>query len=311
MNLAIRDIRHSMGRFVFTTIGVGMLLMVVMGMGGIYRGLVDDALVVSRSMGADLWVVQRDTRGPFAEISRVPRNVVDRVAAVSGVKDAREFVYHTIQREHRGKSIRIAVLGLGWPIDKGENLPLVAGRPLAQNHFEMIADLELGLELGEKIKLGKDVYTVVGLTRGMVSAGGDGIGCFSSRDAQAIQFDQPGESTRLERQARRARCRPRPGPHAALVIGARVGPIPCDRRPGARRRQRRSCETRSGYRCECREPRAERVERHHRLYQRTAGRSTSEGQRRSRPTTDSPLPRTADHHLCSDHGLDHLHAHPR
>ncbi len=206
MNLAIRDIRHSFGRFVLTTIGVGMLLMVVLGMGGIYRGLVDDALVVSRSMQADLWVVQRDTRGPFAEISRIPRNVVDRVTAVSGVKDAREFVYHTIQREHHGHPLRIAVLGLGWPTDKGESLPLIAGRPLAQNHFEMIADLELGLELGEELKLGKDVYKVVGLTRGMVSAGGDGIGCFSSRDAQAIQFDQPGESTRLERQARRARA---------------------------------------------------------------------------------------------------------
>ena len=39
MNLAARDIRHNLGRFVLTTIGVGMLLMVVMGMGGIYRGL--------------------------------------------------------------------------------------------------------------------------------------------------------------------------------------------------------------------------------------------------------------------------------
>ena len=33
MNLAVRDIRHSLGRFGLTTIGVGMLLMVVMGMG--------------------------------------------------------------------------------------------------------------------------------------------------------------------------------------------------------------------------------------------------------------------------------------
>jgi len=206
MNLAIRDIRHSLGRFILTTIGVGMLLMVVMGMGGIYRGLVDDALVVSRSMGADLWVVQRDTRGPFAEVSRLPRSVVDRVTAVPGVKNAREFVYHTIQREYRGKPLRMAVLGLGWPTDKGERLPLVAGRVLAQNHFEMIADLELGLALGERLTLGKDTYTVVGLTLGMVSAGGDGIACFSSRDAQAIQFDQPGEATRLERQARRARA---------------------------------------------------------------------------------------------------------
>lgn len=206
MNLAVRDIRHSMGRFILTTIGVGMLLMVVMGMGGIYRGLVDDALVVTRGVGADLWVVQRDTRGPFAEVSRLPRSVVDRVAAVPGVTAAREFVYHTIQRERLGKPLRIAVLGLGWPTDKGEGLPLVAGRPLAQNHFEMLADESLGMALGERLRLGKETYTVVGLTRAMISSGGDGIACFTSRDAQAIQFDEPGESVRLERQARRARA---------------------------------------------------------------------------------------------------------
>lgn len=206
MNLAVRDIRHSLGRFVITTIGVGMLLMVVMGMGGIYRGLVDDALVVPRSVRADLWVVQRSTRGPFAEVSRLPRNLVDRVAAVPGVTDAREFVFHTIQRDHEGQPLRMGVLGLSWPTDKGEDLPLVAGRPLAQNHYEMIADATLGLALGERLRLGKETYTVVGLTSGMVSQGGDGLACFTSRDAQAIQFDEPGESARLERQARRARA---------------------------------------------------------------------------------------------------------
>ena len=206
MNLAVRDIRHSLGRFVLTTIGVGMLLMTVMGMGGIYRGLVDDALIVIRGVGADLWVVQRDTRGPFSEVSRLPRSVVDRVAAVPGVIDAREFVYHTIQREHANRPLRMGVLGLGWPSDKGEGLPLIAGRPLSQNHFEMIADQSLGLPLGERLRLGKETYTVVGLTRGMVSSGGDGIGCFTSRDAQAIQFDVPGEAIRLERRARRDRA---------------------------------------------------------------------------------------------------------
>lgn len=206
MNLAVRDIRHSFGRFTLTTIGVGMLLMVVMGMGGIYRGLVDDALVVTRGVGADLWVVQRDTRGPFAEVSRLPRSLVDRVATVPGVRDAREFVFHTIQREHHGKPLRMGVLGLGWPTDRGQGLPLIAGRPLAQNHFEMIADESLGLALGEHVRLGKDTYTVVGMTRWLVASGGDGIACFTSRDAQAIQFDEPGESVRLERQARRDRA---------------------------------------------------------------------------------------------------------
>jgi putative ABC transport system permease protein len=83
MNLPIRDIRHSLGRFVFTAIGIGMLLMIVMGMGGIYRGIVEDATLLVDSIGADLWVVQHGTRGPFAAVSRVPENLADRVASVA------------------------------------------------------------------------------------------------------------------------------------------------------------------------------------------------------------------------------------
>jgi putative ABC transport system permease protein len=205
MNLAAKDIRHNFGRFALTTIGIGLLLMIVMGMGGIYRGLIREATLLMDNIGADLWVVQGNTRGPFAEISRVPANLEDRARAVPGVASARRFVSHTIQREHRGKPLRIVVQGLAWPEDRGHWIPLVAGRPLRQAHYEMIADRSLRLELGEKIQLGKNVYEVVGLTSGMVGSGGDGLGFFTVSDAQAIQFDVPGEAMRLERQARRAR----------------------------------------------------------------------------------------------------------
>lgn len=205
MNLASRDIRHNLGRFALTSIGIGMLLMTVMGMGGIYRGIVEDATLLINRVGTDLWIVQRNTRGPFAEVSRVPPNLVHRALAVPGVQSAREFVYHTIQRERGGKPLRIAVLGLSWPSDKGEWLPLIAGRPLAQNHFEMIADESLGLSLGEGLKIGKEKYTVVGLTKSMISSSGDGLAFFTVNDAQAIQFDVPGEAVRLERASRQAR----------------------------------------------------------------------------------------------------------
>ena len=85
MNLAAKDIQHNLGRFALTVFGIGMMLMIVMGMGGIYRGLVEDATLLVERIGADLWVVQRDTRGPFAEVSRVPKTLVYRVLAVPGV----------------------------------------------------------------------------------------------------------------------------------------------------------------------------------------------------------------------------------
>ena len=205
MNLAVRDIRHNAGRFAFTSVGIGLLLMIVMGMGGIYRGLIHEATLLVDRVGADLWIVQGSTRGPFAEVSRIPANLEDRVRAVPGVAEARRFVSHTIQREHNGRPLRMVVQGLSWPEDRGDWVPLVAGRPLRQAHYEMIADQSLKLPLGSRIRLGKDTYEVVGITRGMVGSGGDGLTFFTVGDAMAIQFDQPGEAVRLERAARRAR----------------------------------------------------------------------------------------------------------
>ena len=226
MNLALKDIRHHFARFVLTTIGIGLLLMIVMGMGGIYRGLIREATLLIDSIGADLWVVQGGTRGPFAEVSRVPANLEDRALAVPGVAQARRFVSHTIQREYRGRPLRFVVQGLAWPGDRGDWIPVVAGRPLRQAHFEMVADRSLGLPLGEKLRLGREVYEVVGLTQGMVGSGGDGLAFFTVGDAQAIQFDVPAEATRLERAARRARTEALDlGKTQPLLLERSTGPV--------------------------------------------------------------------------------------
>lgn len=206
MNLAAQDIRHNAGRFMLTALGIGLLLMLVLGMSGIYQGLVFEATQLVDEIGADMWVVQKHTRGPFAEVSRVPANLKYRLLAVPGVQSAHGFVSHTLQRELRGQPLRMFVQGLDWPEDDGRWLPLVQGRPLGQAHYEMIADHVLGLELGEGIVLGKDVYKVVGITKGMASSAGDGTVFFTVPDARAIQFDLPGESLRLERAARRNRA---------------------------------------------------------------------------------------------------------
>jgi putative ABC transport system permease protein len=61
MNLAIRDVRHNLGRFLLTAVGLGLLLMIVMGMGGIYLGIVADATLLVDALDADFWIVQRST----------------------------------------------------------------------------------------------------------------------------------------------------------------------------------------------------------------------------------------------------------
>lgn len=202
MNLARKDIGHNLGAFVLTTFGISLLLMLVMGMGGIYRGLVEEATLLIDRIGADLWVVQKDTRGPFAEVSRLPRNLEDRLLAVRGVKSAQAFVSHSIQREYQGKPLRLTIQGLAWPMDRGEWLPLIAGRNFSQGHYEMVADRSSGLSIGDEIPLGKDKYTVVGMTAQMSSSSGDPMAFMTIADAQKVQFDFAGEAIRLEREAR-------------------------------------------------------------------------------------------------------------
>ena len=199
MNLAIRDVRRHPVRFLGTAAGLGLLLSVVVAMQGIYAGLVDDATILTRAMGADLWIVQRETRGPFAEASRLDPSMEARAAAVPGVRSARPYTYQLIQREHRGAVMRIALVGLGWPDDPGRALPLVRGRPLAQPHGEMIVDTSLGLAIGEAIVLADETYRVVGLTKNALTSGGDSVAFMTVADTQLVALDQPPEATVLER----------------------------------------------------------------------------------------------------------------
>ena len=49
MNLALKDIRHGLFRFVLTCLGLGLLMTVVLAMIGIYNGLVSDALAAVKA----------------------------------------------------------------------------------------------------------------------------------------------------------------------------------------------------------------------------------------------------------------------
>lgn len=200
MNLALRDVRRHLARFVGTAAGLGLLLSVVVAMQGIYAGMVDDATILTRAMRADLWLVQRETRGPFAEGSRLDPSVEARAAAVPGVRSARPYTYQLIQRERGANVLRIALVGLGWPEDRGRTLPIVRGRRLEQPHGELIVDASLGLGLGESLMLAGEAYEVVGLTKNALTSGGDSVAFLTVADAQLVTYDQPAEAVLLERE---------------------------------------------------------------------------------------------------------------
>lgn len=187
INLASRDILHGWGKFVFTGVGLGLLIGVTLTMAGVYRGMVDDARVLIENAGADLWVVQQDTLGPYAEPSSVRDDVARDLLGMPGIREAGNVTYLTMQMSHAGKDIRVMVVGFE-PGKPGAPGYLVAGRPVTRAHYEAVADIKTGLTLGDRVSIRRHEYVVVGLTRRMVSSSGDPMIFIPLKDAQEAQF---------------------------------------------------------------------------------------------------------------------------
>jgi putative ABC transport system permease protein len=198
INLAGRDILHSWQKFVLTGIGLGLLIGVTLTMAGVYRGMVDDAKALLSNSGADVWVVQKNTQGPYAEPSTIKDDVVRSLLGMPGVMRAANVTYFTMQVNHGGNDKRAMVVGMesGQP---GEPSHLVAGRYLTRSHYEAIADVKTGFSIGDRIGIRRHEYTVVGLTQRMVSSGGDPMVFIAIKDAQDAQFLKDNDAILSER----------------------------------------------------------------------------------------------------------------
>ncbi|MCL1487469.1 MAG: hypothetical protein MH186_05915 [Marinobacter sp.] len=85
---------------------------------------------------------------------------------------AANVTYLTMQVQKGDSDVRTMVVGIapgelgitpGWPPY------LVAGRQITRGHYEAVADIASGFKLGERLAIRRNFYTVVGLTRRMVS----------------------------------------------------------------------------------------------------------------------------------------------
>jgi putative ABC transport system permease protein len=197
VNLALRDLWHNFSRFLLTCVGLGLLLGVVLSMIGIYRGVVVEGATMARAAGADLWVVESGTRGPFAESSRIPGDTREAVARLHGVQSAGSVTYQSVEASPAGRKVRLYVVGfeLGRP---GGPLAIVAGRGIARSHYEMVVDRRAGWAIGERVRLGRNMFTVVGLTEDLVGSGGDPAAFITLLDSQELQFELAPPAARRE-----------------------------------------------------------------------------------------------------------------
>lgn len=190
MDLAIKDVQRHLGKFFATILGVGLLMAIVLVMNGIFQGNTADGVWLIDNTATDLWVVEYRRGGPFNEQSRIPEDAWKSVAAMPGVAKASPFITYAVQREVSGREQHFTIIGYDVFDGLGGAGRIVAGHPIAQAHYEAVADRKLGLMLGERVRLGLHDYTVVGLTQGAVDSGGNPLLYLSLADAQEVLYQQ-------------------------------------------------------------------------------------------------------------------------
>jgi putative ABC transport system permease protein len=201
INLAKEDVKYTLGKFLVTAMGVGMLLGIVLIMMGVYRGMIVDAEVLLGDINADLWVVQEDTLGPFAESSRIHEDLKYTLKAIPGIDKSEAITFQNIQLPAKDKKVR--VLAVGYDV-YGSISPLnperlIAGRGLKTDHYEIVVNDNTGFALHDTMQLGRNIYTVVGITHGSVSSGGDPLVYISLKDAQELQFSYSNKEIQNDR----------------------------------------------------------------------------------------------------------------
>ncbi|SMC33663.1 ABC transporter permease [Sporomusa malonica] len=193
ISLAIRDIRYSWWRYSLTGTILGLLIAATITLFGIYRGMVADATSLPATSGADIWVVQENTVGPYADSSSLYADEYRGLAGFPGVAEVANVLYFSLQVERGTDDVRVMVAGyqdgkLGQPAN------IITGRPIVQSKYEAVADVKSGFKLGDKIKIRRNDYTVVGLTERMVSTAGDPVVFIRLKDAQEVQFKKDNTS---------------------------------------------------------------------------------------------------------------------
>lgn len=218
MNLAQRDIRSNLTRFLLTSLGVGLTLLAAISMTGLYRGIVADALAIINDSRAELWIVQADTEGPFAEASSIDRRVLARTLSLSGVSTARQFTLQSRRFIIGSKVVRGSLIGLDYPTDRGEWIPLVAGRSLHAGRGEAIAEESSGLQVGDDILIDGTSCVVVGLARGYLDSSGNPIIAVSINDSLEVATHRPSEAVERARSAGRPVPDARGASIAAIMV---------------------------------------------------------------------------------------------
>jgi len=190
---------YRKARVALTTAGIAMLTMLILLMGGMMNALKIQARQYVESTGADIWVYNEGSGGPFIGFSMLNPEYLTPLGEMEGLDGSvplAPLVFAWAKPTIRGKEEKVIVVGcklgqLGCPskIVKGRLFRAGEGEN-AMPPAEVVVDEFTGLKVGDKIQFGGRQLEVVGLTKGQLFVFDTPILFMELRTAQDVALFQ-------------------------------------------------------------------------------------------------------------------------
>ncbi|KZS65680.1 ABC transporter permease [Mycobacterium pseudokansasii] len=167
MIVAVKNLVAERARLVFSVLGVGIAVLLVLVISGIFVGTTNQvATYIDHSRGA-VWVVQPGVSQMFKAVSWLPADGRDRLPTVPGVQSADPILGQPSDFVHNGTQTAYFVVGYDTRTGVGGPWSLAQGRNVARSG-EVVLDRVLasknGIRLGDKVRIVDEDFTVVGLS---------------------------------------------------------------------------------------------------------------------------------------------------
>ena len=194
VGVARRNLLADRRRLVAGVLGVGLALMLVLLLDGLFQGMQKQASAYPDAVGADLYVVQRGVKDFLGETSTIPRATVTTVRSTPGVNWADPVRGQFVVFDLHEKKVAAYVVGY-VPGRHGGPWALSSGRT-PQRADEVVVDRALarrhGLDIDDELVVGGRKFRIVGLAK--ASAVMTGF-VFMSHDATDALFRAPGTTS--------------------------------------------------------------------------------------------------------------------
>lgn len=167
ISIARKNLFAEKVKFIASITGVGLAILMILTLMGIYFGTIAAARAIPENSQADFWVVERGTNDLYYTASILPSGFENSLEELPGIISAQAIINHTTQIEINGKEVTTAIIGFDYKKDMGGPWKIEQGKSIF-NDGEVVVDRSLAkkhhLQLGDQLQIGEQQFEIVGIS---------------------------------------------------------------------------------------------------------------------------------------------------